>query len=33
MQSFDPAQIEQNLRTSCERPVAFSENEIKQLMK
>ncbi len=24
---------EQNLRTSCERPVVFSENEIKQLMK
>ena len=25
--------IEQNLRTSCERPSVFSENEIKQLMK
>ena len=25
--------VEQNLRTNCERPVIFSENEIKQLMK
>jgi len=25
--------VEQNLRTSCERPSVFSENEIKQLMK
>jgi len=25
--------VEQNLRTNCERPVVFSENEIKQLMK
>ena len=25
--------VEQNLRTNCERPMVFSENEIKQLMK
>ena len=25
--------VEQNLRTNCERPAVFSENEIKQLMK
>ena len=25
--------VEHNLRTSCEKPVVFSENEIKQLMK
>ena len=25
--------VEQNLRTNCERPMVFSENEIKRLMK
>jgi len=25
--------VEQDLRTNCERPMVFSENEIKQLMK